>query len=99
MAISVRASAAYGRNLLQIVRPAGTVPLVQISTLMQKPSALPKHGPYGKSQHWSAYSSGVGPSDTIIKWIRKRLLTLLTLAGVAGGTVFIVSDVKLFIVS
>ena len=89
MATLMSTSAAYRRNLLHIVKG----PSLRLPTATQGPVI-----PVGKERRVNnqrlatlEFSTKADAADKAIKWLRRKILALLGVAGLAGATVFVVS--------
>lgn len=93
MAAALRASAAYRTNILHLVRPSGGVSLSHLSNAALGPPAFLRNGGLPKNRCGSSieYSTNVGPGGRVMRWLSRRILAVLALAGLTGGALLVVS--------
>lgn len=90
MAAALRSSATYRASLQHLLRPSGG------SIFLHSSSTSPtfnKCGVLPRNQHVSRmdYSTDIGPGGRVMKWIRRRILAVLAIAGLSGAVLFVVS--------
>jgi len=87
MATSLSASAAYRRSLLHIIKPVKGS-LHHLSTATRSPIISVRSERRVDNQRWATYefSTKADAGDRAIRWMRRKILALLTVAGLAGAT-------------